>query len=191
SASPLKWKKIVVDKHFVSEGAAVADINKDGKLDVVNGEIWYEAPDWKPHRFRKGKDDYTEGEKNVYSQSMCVWCDDINGDGWQDIIVVGFPGAPCYWYENPGDKDIGWKQHEIWHSACNETPQYVDLFRKGKRVLVMAWQPKGKENEGQMAWFEPGADPTKPWTMHPISEPSIPPTVKDGKPVAGPGNERH
>jgi hypothetical protein len=60
----------------------------------------------------------------------------------------------------------------IWHSACNETPLYVDLFGNGKRVLVMGWQPKGKDNEGQMAWFAPGEDPTKPWVMHPISEPS-------------------
>src|SRR5262245_8378468 len=108
--SPLAWKKIVIDKRFQSEGAAAADINKDGKIDIVNGELWYEAPDWKPHRFRKGKDDYTEGDKNVYSQSMCVWTDDVNGDGWTDIIVVGFPGAPCHWYENPGAKDTEWKE---------------------------------------------------------------------------------
>src|SRR5947209_13808232 len=44
----------------------------------------------------------------------------------------------------------------------------------------MAWQPKGKENEGQMAWFAPGKDPTQLWEMHPISEPSTP-----GKPVPG------
>ena len=36
----------------------------------------------------------------------------------------------------------------------------------------MGWQPKGKENEGQMAYFTPGKDPTKIWQMHPISEPS-------------------
>lgn len=185
--SPLKWKKITLDKRFQSEGAAVADINKDGRIDVVNGELWYEAPDWKPHRFRPGKDDYTDGEKNVYSKSMCVWCDDVNKDGWPDIIVVGFPGEACHWYENPQGKDGLWKEHLIWHSACNETPQYVDLFRNGKRVLVMGWQPKGKDNEGQMAWFEPGADPAQPWVMHPISEPSVPPTMKENKPVPGTG----
>ena len=38
--------------------------------DVCNGEVWYEAPDWKPHRFREGKDDYREGDKNVYSHSF-------------------------------------------------------------------------------------------------------------------------
>jgi len=34
------------------------------------------------------------------------------------------------------------------HSACNETPQYVDLFGNGKRVLIMGWQPKGQGKRG-------------------------------------------
>ena len=44
----------------------------------------------------------------------------------------------------------------------------------------MGWQPKGKENEGQMAWFTPGSDPTQPWEMHPVSEPSRPDKVIPG-----------
>ena len=28
-----------------SETAAVADVNRDGRLDVISGEHWYEAPD--------------------------------------------------------------------------------------------------------------------------------------------------
>jgi hypothetical protein len=42
----------------------------------------------------------------------------------------------------------------------------------------MGWQPKSKgkdtplRNEGQMAYFAPDKDPTQPWEMHPISEPS-------------------
>jgi hypothetical protein len=175
--SPIRWKKTVVDTAFRSEGVAIADVNKDGKMDIIVGDVWYEAPDWKMHEIRPSKD-YRDGEKNVYSNCMACWAEDINGDGWPDVIVVGFPGNPCYWYENPQGKEGHWKQHEIWHSACNETPQFVDLFGTGKRVLVMAWQPKGKENEGQMAWFSPGKDPTELWEMHPISEPSIPPTFK-------------
>src|SRR5262245_33416700 len=53
----------------------------------------------------------------------------------------------------------------------------------------MGWQPKGKENQGQMAWFAPGKDPTALWEMHPISEPSTPPEMKDGKPVPKTGTE--
>ena len=35
------------------ETAAVADINGDGRLDIVSGESWYEAPAWKKHTFRR------------------------------------------------------------------------------------------------------------------------------------------
>ena len=64
------------------------------------------------------------------------WADDINDDGWPDQIVVGFPGAPAYWYENPKGASGYWPQHEIWHSACNETPLYTDLFGDGQARLV-------------------------------------------------------
>ena len=45
------FRKIVLDREFRSEGCAVADVNHDGKPDVLVGEIWYEAPNWKPGRF--------------------------------------------------------------------------------------------------------------------------------------------
>jgi hypothetical protein len=176
--SPVSWKKTVVEGKFRSEGVAIADVNKDGKLDVLIGDSWYEAPKWDKHDIRT-PGDYGDGLRS-YSKCMTCWTDDINHDGWPDQIVVGFPGDPAYWYENPAGKEGHWKQHEIWHSACNETPLYTDLFGEGGRVLVMGWQPKGKDNEGQMAWFSPGSDPTQPWEMHAISEPSQP-----NKPVAG------
>jgi hypothetical protein len=172
----VRWKKIVVDRAFHSEGVAVADVNQDGKLDILAGDVWYEGPDFKRmHVLRKGPKIKLKGYEPLgYSQSFCCWADDFNGDGWPDLIVIGFPGEPCHWYENPGKAGGPWKEHVIWHSACNETPQYADLFGTGKRVLIMGFQPRGKEHEGQMAWFAPGKDPTQPWEMYPISEPSTP-----------------
>src|SRR5438132_5169748 len=175
AAPEITWKKVIIDRVFRSEGVAVADVNKDGKMDILTGETWYEAPDWKMHEITK-LGDYGDGLRG-YSNSFCCWTDDINGDGWPDLVVIRYPGKPCYWYENPKGKPGHWPEHEIWHSACNETPQYVDLFKTGKRVLVMGFQPKGKNpegHEGQMAWLAPGKDPTQPWEMHPISEPSPP-----------------
>jgi len=32
--------------------ARIADINRDGKPDIVSGENWYEAPRWTKHHFR-------------------------------------------------------------------------------------------------------------------------------------------
>jgi hypothetical protein len=172
--TPVSWKKTVIEGRFRSEGVAIADVNKDGKLDVLIGDSWYEAPSWAKHDIRK-PGEYGDG-LHGYSECMTCWTDDVNGDGWADQIVVGFPGVPAYWYENPQGKPGHW----IWHSACNETPHYADLFGDGHRVLVMGWQPKGKDNEGQMAWFTPGADPTALWEMHPVSEPSSPGHVIPG-----------
>jgi hypothetical protein len=176
--SPVAWKKTVIEGKFRSEGVAVADVNKDGKMDILIGDSWYEAPTWSKHDIRP-PGDYGDGLRS-YSKCMCCWSDDINGDGWPDQVVIGFPGDPAFWYENPKGKPGHWAQHEIWPSACNETPTYVDLFGDGHRVLVMAWQPKGKDNEGQMAWFTPGSDTSQPWEMHPISPASTP-----EKPVPG------
>jgi hypothetical protein len=172
-AAAITWKKTVIDRTFRSEGVTVADVNRDGKMDVLNGEMWYEAPDWKPHPIRK-LGNYGDGLAG-YSNSFACWAEDINGDGYPDLIVIGFPGAPCHWFENPKGGSGLWKEHEIWHSACNETPQYADLFGTGKRVLIMGWQPKDRGpnvNEGQMAYFTPGSDPTQLWVMHPISPPT-------------------
>jgi hypothetical protein len=186
----ITWEKTVIDTKFTSEGVAIADVNHDGKMDVLTGEVWYEAPNWTPHRIRPGRDDYTDGDRNIYSKSFACWTEDLNGDGWSDLIVIGFPGEPCHWYENPQGKEGMWKEHTIWHSACNETPIYADLFGNGKRVLIMGWQPKGKGNEGQMAYFNPGKDPTELWEMHPISEPSTPAKLgEDGKPIPGTAKE--
>ena len=176
--TPVSWKKTVIEGKFRSEGVSVADVNKDGKPDVMVGDSWYEAPSWSKHDVRK-PGDYGDGQHG-YSECMASWADDVNGDGWIDQIVIGFPGSPAFWYENPRNKSGYWACHEAWPSACNETPLYTDLFGDGHRVLVMGWQPKGKENEGRMGWFAPGSDPTQSWEAHPISLESTPGKVVPG-----------
>ncbi|AMV37819.1 FG-GAP repeat domain-containing protein [Planctomyces sp. SH-PL62] len=167
-AAPISWKKTTIEGKFRSEGVATADVNKDGKLDILIGDSWYEAPSWTKDDIRQ-PGDLGDG-LHSYSECMTCWADDVNKDGWPDQIVIGFPGKAAAWYENPRGVHGFWERHEISPSACNETPLYTDLFGDGRRVLVMGWQPEGKEDAGRMAWFAPGADPKQPWEKHEISQ---------------------
>ena len=170
--APVSWRVVPIERRFRSEGAAIADVNRDGKPDILVGELWYEAPSWTAHEITT-PGDYGDGS---HSYSGCFYCfaADVNRDGWPDAIVIGTPGQSCHWFENPAGKSGHWAKHQIWPSACNETPLFVDLFGKGEPALVMGWQPSGQQEQGQMAWFVPGPDPTAAWEMHPISEPSAP-----------------
>lgn len=169
--TPIRWRKTVLDTSFRSEGVTIADVNQDKQTDVIVGDYWYEAPTWKKHEIRPPLTGQGDGASS-YSEAFGCFTGDFNNDKWPDVLVIGFPGKPAFWYENPG-KTVGepahWKQHPVAQSACNETTIYTELFGDGKKYLVMATQP-----EGQMWWFSPSTDPEKPWDRHPISAPSTP-----------------
>lgn len=164
----VKFKKIVVDKTFRSEGVAIGDINHDGKMDIFAGDVWYEAPDWKMHEIRK------VGQYNPaggYSQCFQNFSQDVNGDGWIDSIVVTWPGKECFWYENPKNQPGHWKQRLVAKSAANETSVFADLAGTGRKVLLCGVQP-----EGVMAWFSASKDIEAPWDAHRIAGPKAPGT---------------
>ncbi len=167
----VRFEKIAVDKTFRAEGVATGDVNHDGKLDILTGDVWYAAPDWKMHEVRPvGTYDGTKG----YSNCFVNFAQDVNGDGWIDSIVIGLPDTECFWYENPKNKSGHWKQRIVAKSACNETPLFTDLLGDGKPVLVFAVRPAGK-----MCWYSIPDNLESLWDEHVIAAgPDAPGTQK-------------
>lgn len=156
------FKKIVVDPVFRSEGVAVADVNRDGKLDILAGDLWYEAPKWTPHEIAPVQ---TFDPATGYSNSFLNYAADINKDGWPDQIVFTFPGKKAFWRENPKGSPDHWKEHPIWPTASSESPAFADLFGRGSPVLVFPYDAQ------HMAWYEPDKDLSKEFVRHVIGSP--------------------
>jgi hypothetical protein len=171
-AADPSFQRVQLDAVFRAEGVAVGDFNKDGLSDVAAGDVWFAAPDWQRHEFRPmldraGKPTDKYDGNTGYSNCFASWAYDVNQDGWDDILVVGFPGAPCFWCENPQNAPGHWKQHVIWHSACNETPLFTDVTGDDRPDLILGSQP-----ERQMGFLEvpPPEKCRDKWTFHAISE---------------------
>lgn len=168
SGGKIAFKKRQLDAKFRSEGVAVADFNHDGKLDIAANSVYYAAPDWQMHVLQDEARDY---DPHKYSPSFCNFSDDLNGDGWADLLVVDFPGKETWWYENPQTAAGPWKRHMCVPVTNNESPTYLDVDGDGHRELVFAIEA-GKH----MAIARPVSDPGAPWKITLISQPNAPGT---------------
>ncbi len=154
-----QFTKHVLTNDFLSEGVAVADVNKDGKPDIIAGAYWFEAPNWTKHAISA---DGPFNPSNNYSNSFLDYAMDVDQDGWVDMIRFGWPGEEVVWYENPKNKPGLWVMHTIQSHVGIESPALVDIDGDGRLDLLC-----NSPEEKAMIWFK---SPTKKgdttWTKY-------------------------
>ncbi|MHB1033635.1 MAG: FG-GAP repeat domain-containing protein [Pirellulales bacterium] len=160
------FKRTRLDAKFRSEGVAVGDFNHDGKLDIAAGSVYYAAPDWKMVPILAQPKEF---QPQGYSDTFCNYAEDINGDGWIDLIVIDTPSKSTTWYENPKNAPGPWKAHLITPVTNAENPIYTDLDGDGKCELICGVNPGQR-----MVFVKRGPNPAEPWKITPISTENAP-----------------
>ena len=126
-----------------SETAAVADFNRDGRLDILSGDSWYEAPRWQKHRFRDLH------FSNNYVDDFSDLPLDVDGDGYPDIATVTWFSKKISWYRNPGTGGGDWTETTIDSGYNVEFAVLADVDNDGRAREIVA-----QENGTGQAWYE-------------------------------------
>ncbi|HEY1949340.1 MAG TPA: VCBS repeat-containing protein [Bryobacteraceae bacterium] len=141
---------IPFEKHTLdlgsSESAAICDINGDGRMDIVSGENWYEAPKWTKHHFR---DIYYT---NNYIDDLSTLPLDVDKDGHVDLITSGWFVKKISWWRNPG-KTGAWEEKTIDSGYPIEFSFLVDLDNDGQKNEVL---PQFGDEKAPLSWYERG-----------------------------------
>ena len=149
-----------------SETAAVIDVNRDGRLDIVSGECWYEnqRTGWTKHRFRE------LGFSNQYIDNFSDLPIDVDADGYPDIVSVSWFAKKVAWWRNPGKSPSAgsgqaggmWKEATINSGFNVEFASLADLDNDGKANEIVA-----QENGAGQAWYEVKGGA---WVRHVVSD---------------------
>jgi hypothetical protein len=149
ASSASRPNEIPFEKHVIDLGAnetcAVADVNGDGRPDIISGENWYAAPQWVKTKFR------SLGYQNNYIDNFSDLPLDVNRDGHIDVVSCSYFSKRLSWWQNPGKGRGSWKEHLIDNVGSGEFAFLVDLNNDGRAEEVL---PQYGQKEAPLAWYE-------------------------------------
>ncbi|MEN6575570.1 MAG: HEAT repeat domain-containing protein [Phycisphaerales bacterium] len=155
------WRLHTLNADSRFEAAGVLDVNRDGKLDILSGGFWYEAPDWKRHFVREIK------EEGNYFYDFANLPMDVDGDGWMDTAGAAWHNQMVYWVRNPGKTDEPWQVFEVDTPGNMETALAYDINSDGQPDIL-------PNIMSAAAWYEFRRDASAPqgvrWEKHPLPQ---------------------
>ncbi|YCM46506.1 FG-GAP and VCBS repeat-containing protein [Verrucomicrobiaceae bacterium 227] len=169
-APPAVFKAQTIDaKITVGYGLAIADVNGDGKDDILLADsgqtVCYQSPDWTKHVLT---------EKLTPKDHVCLCATDLTGDGKAEIVVgAGWnPGdtkssGAVFHLENQPDCFAPRKPHQLHHEPTVHRMHWV-AEDHGKQFLAVLplHGPGNVQGEGEginFLGYRPGPTLDKDW----------------------------
>ena len=152
---PLGFKEQILDSNVgVSYAVTVADINLDGKTDIIvvtenpDQVVWYENPSWK-------KRIIVEGAPKL---PVCIQPLDVDDDGKVELILGAdwqpgnsTSGGTVWLLRRPRDLDQLWTPIKIDDEPTMHRMRVIDSDGKGKKELVCS-PLQGRDTKGPEWW---------------------------------------
>ena len=165
----VKFKEVEIDKIEIGYGLQIADVNGDGKPDIVLADKstiqWYENPKWTKHVIASN---LTEKD------NVCITARDIDGDGKCEIAVGGqwnykesVKDGAVFYLIPPTDRTEPWAPVRLHNEPSTHRMHWVRGKADQFQLVVKPLRGRGSEHgEGPgikvLEYFKP-SDPKEAW----------------------------
>jgi hypothetical protein len=159
-----------LDGFYYTWGSSVADVDRNGILDIVAGPLYYVGPDYTVSREIMIAETFAPGHASR-DLARVFYTDDFTGDGWPDLLRTSL-GFPLTLYRNPRGELRRWDKYVVGPRVISEIAVLGDLNDDGKKEILFTVEADPRQPTTTLVYARPDpGNPTGEWIIQPISEP--------------------
>ena len=162
-----KFRLQEIAKVDIGYGLAIADVNGDGKPDILLADQhtvqWYQNPTWQKH---------VMAENLTKLDHVCIAAQVINGKcevavgaGWNPSDTVN--SGAVFYLKAPADPTQKWEAIQLAHEPTVHRMQWVQVDAKRWDLVVQPLHGRGNKNNAgdgaKMLAYQMPVDPQQPW----------------------------
>jgi hypothetical protein len=113
-SSGTSWTKHVIDDEFMNPVTVYGeDVNGDGHMDVIGASCWTHDITWWENDDGSGTSWTEHVIDSDFKGSYSVYAEDVNGDGYMDVLGASYNDGQIAWWENDDGSGTSWTEHMV------------------------------------------------------------------------------